>query len=469
MRIAFFSSEVVPFAKTGGLADVCGSLPLALEKLGAEMVVFLPRYQCIVPSKFQLKRLNSSVWTTVIGDNVQVYFIENEKYFDRAGLYGNSEGDYPDNLERYQFFCAKSLEVLKQLNLKIDIAHCHDWQTALVPAYLKFLHAKDPFFAGVKSVLTIHNLAYQGVFPKERYPLLGLEEKLFNSEGFEFYDQINFLKAGIVFSDSVTTVSNTYAKDILGERLGCGLHGVLRTRKDEVAGILNGIDAETWDPATDPLIAERFTRDDPGGKIKNKRKLQELSQLPVLDDVPLLGFVGRLSHQKGIDLIYDAMQDLMSMDLQLVVKGLGEGKYHAMLRALQHRFPDKFALHIIFDENLAHQVYAGSDIFLMPSVYEPCGLSQMISLKYGTIPLVHHTGGLVDTIRPYDQGGNGFVFQDYSLKDFLHAVREAVKIYHRKTVFAGLVKKAFDCHFTWDDSARQYMDLYTRRLASETR
>ena len=461
MRVAFFASEVFPYAKTGGLADVCGSLPLALEKLGVKVIIFLPRYRVIDPNRFGLKRLNNHVWTATLGKDIQVFFLEEEKFFDRDGLYGDAAGDYPDNLERFQYYCAKSLDIIKQLNLKIDLVHCHDWQTALIAPYLKFLHGRDPFYAGIKSILTIHNLAYQGIFPKEKYPKLGLEERLFSPEGFEFYNQINFLKAGIMYNDVLTTVSNTYAKDIKTERLGCGLDGVLRSRKEEIVGILNGIDEDTWNPAIDLYIKSKYSpADDLAKKYINKADLQQISKLLVSTDVPLFGFVGRLSHQKGIDLIFDAMEDLLKMDLQVVFKGVGDGKYYPLLKNLATKYPKKFALHVTFDEKLAHQVYAGSDIFLMPSVYEPCGLSQMISLKYGTVPLVYHTGGLIDTVQPYEQGGNGFVFKDYTVKDFIKTVKTAIEVYHNKSKFNELVANAFQCHFSWTESAKQYLALY---------
>lgn len=462
MRVAFFSSEVYPYAKTGGLADVCGALPLALEKLGASVIIFLPRYRSIDPQAFGLKRLNNHVWTSTLGKNIPVYFIENERYFDRDGLYGDAAGDYPDNLERFQYYCAKSLEIIKQLNLKVDIAHCHDWQAALIPAYLKFLYGKDPFYSGIKSILTIHNLAYQGIFPKEKYPKLGLEERLFNQEGFEFYNQISLLKGGIVYSDVLTTVSNTYAKDIQTERLGCGLDGVLRRREDGIIGILNGIDDTTWNPAADENIAAKYSVQDMSKKYINKEDLQKISKLPVRKDVPLFGFVGRLSHQKGIDLIFEALETILKMDLQVVVKGVGDGKYYPLMEKMSAKYPEKLALHMTFDERLAHQVYAGSDIFLMPSVYEPCGLSQMISLRYGTVPLVYHTGGLVDTVQSFEKGGNGFVFKDYTNADFIKTVKTAVDLYHSKLKFEELAKRDLQYDFSWTRSAQQYFSLYER-------
>jgi len=303
MKIAFCSSEATPFAKTGGLADVCGALPLALEKLKANVVLFIPGFKCVDGKKFGIKKLNNFVSTTTIGKNVEVYFIESEKYFHRSGLYGNSRGDYPDNLERFQFFCTKTLEVFKQLNIKPDIVHCHDWQTALIPAYLKHVLRKDPFYEGMKTVLTIHNLAFQGTFAKEQYPQLGLSKKLFTHEGFEFYEKVNLLKGGITYSDEVTTVSPCYAKEIQTEELGSGLDGVIRAKDGRVDGILNGIDYELWNPNTDKLLEYQYSSKSLEGKAKSKRELQKELKLSAKKNTPIFGFVGRLSHQKGIDLI----------------------------------------------------------------------------------------------------------------------------------------------------------------------
>lgn len=466
MRVAFCSSEVVPFAKTGGLADVCGALPLSLEELGVGVVILLPRYQCVTSKVREITKLNNNVATTTIGKNIQVYFIENDDLFKRDGLYGDINGDYPDNLERFQFFCLKALEVLKQLNIGIDIVHCHDWQAALIPVYLKYVFRKDPFFSETKSVLSIHNLAYQGIFPKEEFPKLGLEKGLYKSEGFEFHGQINLLKGGILYSDAVVTVSPEYSEEVLTEDLGCGLDGVLRSRKDSLTGILNGLDYETWDPENDKLIPHRYSAKKAAGKHKNKARLQKDCNLPARVEVPLFGFVGRLSHQKGIDLIHEAVERIAKMDLQMILLGVGDERNQKILTDMAARYPEKISVHLEFNEKLGHEIYAGSDIFLMPSVYEPCGLSQMISLRYGTIPLVHKTGGLADTIIPYPEDGNGFVFTEYTRDAFIRAVQEAVDVYHDKPRFAGLIQRAFECEFPWRDSAKQYLGLYHQCLSS---
>ncbi len=466
MKVAFCSSEVVPFAKTGGMADVCGALPLALEELGIRVVILMPRYKCIVSRDHDIRALNNDVSTTTIGKDIQVYFIENEVFSGRDGLYGESNGDYPDNLERFQLYCFKALEVLKQLNIDVDIFHCHDWQAALIPVYLKFLLHKDSFYKDMKSVLSIHNLAYQGIFPKKAFPKLGLKQSLYRSGGFEFHDKINLLKAGILHSDAVATVSPGYAREIQTEDYGCGLDGVLRSRKDSIPGILNGLDNTVWNPQSDKLIAHRYSAQDIAGKYKNKAELQKQCKLPIRSDVPLFGFVGRLSYQKGIDLISEGMPTIARMDLQMVFLGVGDDKNHEIVKNMASRYPKKIAACLEFNEKLGHQIYAGSDIFLMPSVYEPCGLSQMISLRYGTVPLVHKTGGLKDTVTAYDRGGNGFVFTEYTPDAFVAAVKQAVDVYHDKSGFKRLVQKAFECHFSQTDSARQYRELYDQCLSS---
>jgi len=470
MRVVFCSSEVVPFAKTGGLADVCGALPMALEKIGVETVVILPRYQCIDVKEHNLTKLNNEVSVGTIGKNIQVYFIEHEGLFDRNGLYGDASGDYEDNLDRFQFFCLKALELLKQLNISVDIVHCHDWQTSLIPVYLKTMFAEDEFYSRIKSVLTIHNLAYQGLFTKEEYPKVDLPKKYFASDGFEFYEKINLLKAGILFSDFITTVSPEYAKEIQTEKMGCGLSDVLGKKKESFVGILNGVDYNIWNPETDALIENQFCAKEINGKLKNKQSLQERAKLSQKDDVPVIGFVGRLDYQKGIDIIAEAMETIMTQNVQVILLGLGEEKYQNILRDLGSRYPEKLACFLKFDEELAHLIYAGSDMFLMPSRYEPCGLSQMISLMYGTIPVVFKTGGLVDTIRSYDDSsgkGNGFVFEHYSAKSLADIVKKAVSVYRDSSVFSGLVEKAFTYDFSWDKSAKEYQEMYEKCIASD--
>ena len=409
----------------------------------------------------QLQKIDDEVSTTTIGRNVQVYFIRNDAFFDREGIYGNKSGEYSDNLERFEFFCSKSLELFKKLKLKVDVLHCHDWQTCLIPAYLKSLYGEDPLFKNVKSVLTIHNMAYQGVFPKEEFSKLKLDKNFFTPEGFEFYDQINLLKGGIIYSDMVTTVSQTYAREIQAPQLGCGLEGVLKRRKMPVKGILNGLDYERWNPATDQYITKTYSPENIEDKLLNKNQLQQDLNLPGKKNVPLFGFVGRLSHQKGLDFLFKEMDRLMKLDIQIVFLGVGEEKYCKFLEGASRRHPQKIAALLEFDETTAHRIYAGCDIFLMPSLYEPCGLSQMISLRYGAIPLVHKTGGLADTIVDFaSKDGNGFVFEEYSEHELMEAIQKALKTFHNRPIFSKLVKKSMTYDFSWEKSAGEYKKMY---------
>lgn len=459
-RILFCASEVFPFAKTGGLADVCGTLPVALEKLGCQVSIFMPKYASIREDQFDLQPVEGGVFMATVGKNIKVYFIQHHHFYDRDGLYNDGRGEYHDNLERFQFLCWRTLEVAQKRNLAFDVIHCHDWQTALIPVYMKHLVGGDPFFQGKKTVLTIHNLAFQGNFDRSRFARTALPDHLFYGAGFEFYGKINLLKAGLLQADMLTTVSPQYAREIQAPQHGWGLDGVLRTRQDRLRGILNGLDEDVWNPATDPYLDSRYSAADLAGKMACKRQLQQLSGLPQRDDVPVFGFVGRLSQQKGIDLILQSLEALLGQDVQVVFLGIGEGRYHQGLNHFSWRYPQRMKAHLTFQEKLAHLVYAGSDFFLMPSSYEPCGLSQMISLHYGTVPIVHRTGGLADTIHPFAQGGNGFVFSDYRPAGFLGAVHEALAVYHDQPRMRDLVARAFCSTFSWDRTAREYGELY---------
>ncbi len=463
MRVAFCSSEVVPFAKTGGMADVCGALPVALEKQGLDISVFMPGYKTIDWNGYKIEKLSASVSRSILGNNVKVYFIRHEKFFGRDGIYGDPHGDYTDNLERFQFFNERSLEVIKEEKLIFDIIHCHDWQSALISVYLKQHFNQDSSLGKTKSILTIHNLAYQGVFPREKFGKLKLEQKFFNPQAFEFYGQINLLKAGIVFSDQVTTVSPEYAKEIKTEKLGCGLEGVLKNCSRPVVGILNGIDTKIWDPASDPQIHKKYSRENPEGKMLNKKFLQENCGLPVKKDVPLFGFVHRLSYQKGLDLLAQAIDEILKMDLQIVFLGIGEEKYHRLLTGIQKKYPQKVSVVLDFSDSKARWIYAGCDLFLMPSIYEPCGLSQMISMRYGTIPVVYKTGGLADTVVAFDRkkkSGNGFLFDNYTPGALVSAVKEAIDLYREPELFRQLKDNAFNADFFWENPAQEYAKLY---------
>ncbi len=458
MKIVFCASEVVPFAKTGGLADVCGSLPPALETLGHEIVIITPRYGTA----------GGNVASPVvrIGKNIEVHFIEHRNYFGREGLYGDVNGDYRDNLERFSYFCHQSLKLLKDISFKPDIIHCHDWHTALIPVILKTKYDKDPFYKKTKSVLTIHNLAYQGVFSKDQYSILGVDGNLFNTQGFEFYNQINILKGGINFTDAITTVSPRYAKEMQTSQFGCALDGVLRNHASNIYGILNGLDYGTWNPREDSFIFP-FNSTDLSNKYNNKAALQEMLSLEVNPTRPLFGFVARLCHQKGVDLIIQAMPDIMKMGVQVAFTGTGDRKYHRMLEECVRDYPKQVGIYLKFEERLAHQVYAGSDFFLMPSVYEPCGLGQMIALRYGSIPIVYKTGGLADTISLYDalhRTGNGFPFTEYTKQDFVKAVGEAKRIFSDPKQMDFLVPHAMKQRFTWEKSAKEYERVYQKCL-----
>lgn len=455
MKIVVCAPEVVPFAKTGGLADVAGALPLALEKLNHQIIIVMPGYSSIKNSETQ------------IGRNIKVYFIRNDKYFNRAGLYGEKTGDYPDNLERFSFFCKKTLEFIKKINYHPDIIHCHDWQTSLIPVYLKTIYKDKPFYKKIKTLLTIHNIGYQGIFNKEEFPKLGLDWSLFNMEALEFYDKINILKGGIVFSDAINTVSPTYSKEIMTKEEGFGLEGVLQKNKDRLFGILNGLDYEIWDPLKDKFIVKPYSIDSPEDKAINKRALQKECKLSLKEDIPLFGFVGRLAEQKGLDIIEGAIEKICQLNIQLVILGTGDLKYHNLLCGIAKRFPKQISLHLKFDNPLAHRIYSGSDVFLMPSRYEPCGLGQMISFKYGTVVVAHRTGGLADTVidfNPIEDKGNGFEFSSYTSEGLLSSMLRAILAFQDKKKWLGLILRCMRLNFSWQESAKKYTQLYEEIL-----
>jgi len=467
MNVVFCTSEAIPHAKTGGLADVCGSLPFALAKEGIQVSVVMPFYRMTQEQKLPFKTVSRDA-LLLQSQGVDFYFIKNEAYFNRDGLYGTPSGDYADNLERFSHFNQQIFQLLKTIQCQPDILHCHDWQTGLIPLYLKSHYRDDPFFQKTKVVLTIHNLAYQGVFPRHKFGALGLPAYLNSMQGLEYYGQMSLLKGGILFSDWITTVSPQYAKEIQARDGGRGMEGVMRLRSKETIGILNGIDAAYWNPQEDNLIAQTYHACDMTGKAKNKQVLQERSGLRVASDVPVFGFVGRLSEQKGLDIVAQAIDAMMQYDIQLVFQGVGEQRYEGMLWGFQRRFPGKVAVHIKFEEALAHQIYAGSDVFLMPSTYEPCGLSQMISFRYGTLPLVHHTGGLVDTVMPFrfnSKEGDGFVFTRFEREGFLKAFESAMRAFKEKDILNEVTSRIMKYDFSWTNSAMEYKKLYQKCLS----
>lgn len=455
LKVLFASSEVAPFSKTGGLADVAGSLPVALHKAGIDIRVVTPRY----------KSINIFGSEARLNGRVPVYFIENDAYFMRDSLYGDEKGDYSDNLDRFVFFSKRIPELLKEIDFKPDIIHCNDWQTALVPVYLKEIYGTDPFYSGIKTVMTIHNIAYQGLFPKSEFHKIGLPWDHFTMHRLEFYDKVNILKGGLVFADFITTVSPTYAREIQTPEFGYGLNGLLSERKDSLSGIINGIDYNEWNPAKDKELKYHFLPSRPDGKYKDKSALQKKAALDARADTPLIGIISRLADQKGLDLVSRIIHSLLGMDLQLILLGTGEKRYHRLFEGIKRRFPGKASINLKFDALLAKEIYAGADMFLMPSRYEPCGLGQIISLRYGTIPIVRNTGGLADTITEYDPKttrGTGFVFDRYDAGELFNAVKRATDIYRQSGLWKKLVTNAMRCDFSWDSSAKKYVDLYKK-------
>jgi len=488
MQIAMVASEVAPFSKEGGLADVLGSLPAALAELGEDVVIFSPLYrgvreqaeqvgqplECVENGAFRVPIGDASVggnaWRACLpGTEVTVYFLENDRYYDREGYYtSNGHTDYQDNSERFIFLSRGALELCKALELKPDILHSHDWHTGLVPIYVRYTYAID--FPETATVFTVHNLAYQGLFWHWDMQLAGLPWNLFNWKMLEYYGNLSFLKAGLVGADVLTTVSKTYAREIQTEQYGCGMDGVLRERSDDLYGIVNGIDTSEWNPASDPAIAANYSAEDLSGKAECKRALQRGFELPERRDVPLIGMVCRLVDQKGLDLLADALPRLIEMDLQLVVLGQGEPHYHELLQGAQEQNPGQMGVRLGYDNKAAHRIEAGSDMFLMPSKFEPCGLNQLYSLRYGTVPVVRATGGLADTVNDYtedalkDGRATGFVFRQYSPDALTAAVDRAVDVYADGENWRRLMLNGMAQDWSWERSAREYQDIYRAAL-----
>ena len=399
---------------------------------------------------------------------LEYYFVKNDHFFNRNGVYLDEtiQADFIDNDERFIFFNRAVLEFIRHLDWKPHIIHVHDWQAGLIPPYLKILHSEYPFFAGTKTVLTIHNLAFQGTFAKERFDLLGLPlEHFAPTAPFEFYGKVNFLKAAIMYADMITTVSPRYAKEIKTAEHGCGLEGVLMRREADLEGILNGVDYSVWSPSRDRAIPFGYHISNLSGKRMNKVELLNELSLPVRDRTPLVGMISRLADQKGFDLIAEIADEIFSLNLQMVVLGTGDKKYHELLTALQQRYPDKLRVNLGFDDALAHRIEAAADMFLMPSRFEPCGLNQMYSLKYGSVPIVREVGGLADTVRDFDPKtgeGTGFVFKEYEAPMLLVAIKRAVDLYARRRAWTKLIKTGMKLDYSWDRSAEKYTDLFGR-------
>lgn len=482
VRVAWVAPEMMPYAKTGGLGDVAGALPVVLAGLGHEIVACLPRYRAINPGAHALTPLAEEIRVPVgargeagrlwegRSDGVRVVLLEHAGFYGRDALYQEKGRDYPDNAERFIFFCRGVLEALRALAWKPDVIHCHDWQSGLVPAYLKTVHGADPFFADVASLFTVHNLGYQGLFPPETFSLTGLPGHLFTPAGIEFWGKVNFLKAGLVCADLLNTVSPAYSREIQTPEFGHGLDPLLRHRAADLYGVLNGVDYSEWNPRSDTHLVAHYSAEDLGGKAACKRDVQVVVGLPPRADVPLLAVISRLAHQKGIDLVAAIAGALFRMDLQMVVLGTGEADLERAIGRLQEEYPDKCAVRIGFDLALSHKIQAGADILLMPSRYEPCGLNQMYSLAYGTVPIVSATGGFADTIVPFDPAsgtGNGFLFARTDVGDLLRTVRRAVRLFRDRDRWMRLVQNGMAADFSWERPAKEYERLY--RLAVERR
>lgn len=473
MRILFAASEGLPFSKTGGLADVVEALPKALAAQGHEVAVVLPRYRgaeaasvvmpsLTIPMGGARLRFPAIVDGELIG-GVRYFFVDDPEYFDREGLYSAGGKDYPDNAERYTEFCRAAIEISKHI-WPTDVFHCHDWQTALVPVLLRTLYSDDPLVKNTPVVFTIHNMGYHGQFPRDVLERVGIPTTVFHPEGLEFYGSVNLLKGGLVYSDYLTTVSRRYAQEIQTREFGYGLDGVARKRADRLVGILNGVDYGAWDPAKDPLIAANYSAKDLTGKQSCKRDLLETFGLPQEHlEQPVIGIVSRFADQKGFDLIAEKANELMKEDLVLVALGTGDKKYERLFGALAATYPERVGLKIAYDNTLAHKVEAGSDMFLMPSRYEPSGLNQMYSLKYGTVPVVRATGGLDDSIQPFDVEhgtGTGFKFKEYSGQALLYAVRQALHHYMDERIWKRIQLNGMAKDFSWNGPAREYANLY---------
>ncbi|OPH47121.1 starch synthase [Paenibacillus ferrarius] len=471
MKVLFAASEAVPFIKTGGLADVIGSLPKELSQQGLDVRVILPKYGDI-PAKYREAMTSVVTFDIYVGwrkqyigidvleqDGVTFYFVDNEFYFKRPGIYG-----YGDEAERFGFFCRGVIEALPLLDFQPDVIHCHDWQASMIPVLLKAHYQHLPFFNQIKTVTTVHNLKYQGVFDQSLLKdLFGLSDDHFTGNALELHGGASFLKGGLLYSDRLTTVSQTYAEEIQTPYYGEYLDSLLRHRKDQLQGIVNGIDYDIFDPMTDPHLVVNY-RDSLPKKQQNKLALQERLGLPVDGDVPMIALVTRLVQQKGLDLIQHVLPEILGLDIQLVVLGTGEAGYEQMFRYAAQTHPGKVSAQINFDEALAHQIYAASDMFLMPSQFEPCGIGQLIALRYRSVPIVRETGGLKDTVQPYNEftgEGTGFTFSHYNAHDMLHTIRRAVFFYKNdRDAWLKMQQNMKKGDFSWKKSAAQYMALY---------
>ncbi|MBQ3223029.1 MAG: glycogen synthase GlgA [Clostridia bacterium] len=475
MKVLFAASECVPFVKTGGLADVVGALPKELVKAGADVRVILPLYREMSAQwRSQLEHVLyfyiNLGWRRqycgiekLVYEGVTFYFVDNEYYFGRPYIYGLGG----DEGERYAFFSRAVLEALPQIDFIPDVLHCHDWQTGLIPALLNSQYRTLPHYGDIRTIFTVHNLQYQGIFPiSDIEDLISLGGWAYDKDHLEFYGQCSFMKGGLVFADAITTVSPTYSQEIQTAYYGEKLDGLLRNRADSLTGILNGIDTIEYDPMTDPLIEHHYGPETFADKVQNKLALQKELGLEENADIPMIGMVGRLSGQKGLDLVEHVLDEIMATGAQLVVLGKGEEKYADLFSWAQWKYPGRIAARIEMNHGLAHKIYAASDLFLMPSAFEPCGLSQMIAMRYGTLPIVRETGGLRDTVLSYNEftgEGSGFTFFNYNAHDMLHVIERAVQFYNeQRDIFNAIAVKDMLGSYGWDRSAKVYMELYDK-------
>ena len=476
LRILVISSEVEPFAKTGGLADVAGALPQALATLGHDVRVLMPKYRGVerhgtlrtavprVHVPIGDRTTEGALLEGRLGRAVPVYFLAHDHYYDRPALYGTGQGDYLDNCERFVFFCRGALEALRALGWTPHVIHANDWQSGLVPVYLETLYKDDPALGEVGTLFTIHNLAYQGVFWHFDMPLTGLGWDLFTPAGLEFYGKLNFLKGGLVFADVLNTVSKTYAQEVQTAEFGCGLEGVLQYRGADLHGVVNGIDVAAWDPATDRDLTKPYSAEDLAGKAACKQALAQELGIDA-DGAPIIGIVSRLAAQKGLDLVLAALPELVDAGFELALLGAGEPGLETAFGEAARASRGRIAIRTGFDNALARRIYAGADMFLMPSRYEPCGLGQMISMRYGTIPIVRRTGGLADTVveaRPARRTGTGFGFAEPTARALLEATMRALAAYREPALWRQLQRNAMAQDFSWSASAREYVALYRK-------
>ncbi len=477
MRVLLASPEVFPFAKTGGLADVAGALPKALQKLGVDVRVIMPKYKGIEEKGFSItytgQRISCPISQRSIDadiaetsyDGVTVYLIDKDEYYYRDDLYSTQDGDFIDNAERFIFFSKAVLEAVKATGFVPDCIHCNDWQTSLIPVFLKTQHRHDPVLSPISTLLTIHNLGYQGLFWHLDWHLLNIGWEYFTPNSLEFYGKINCLKGGIVFSDILNTVSKRYSEEIQTPEFGSGLDGILRTRRQDLYGIVNGIDYDEWSPIRDRYLPAQYGADSIENKKTCKTELQKAFGLPPDDSKPLISSISRLADQKGFDLVSEGLDRLVSLGVQYVLLGTGERKYHELFTRLAGKHPNAFSAKIAYDNALAHLIEAGSDMFLMPSRYEPCGLNQLYSLKYGTAPIVRAVGGLDDTIQDnprHPESRTGFKFSDYTVDAMIAAIERAIAAYRDREQWTSLITRCMAQDFSWEKSAEEYMTLYAK-------